>query len=159
MLFYQVTKLFRLGLGFKNVGLGESRIYHSPPLIFCWSAAPGRSTNYRRCVHNLGRQWLQMDHALFLFPKREREKGIVKVCISIANKNGRKAWYYRQVPHQLKSMSLCPTCCQISLILRATTMAIPINSFVSHRPTDPPFFKVPFKENITDPYFWKFQSK
>ena len=35
--------------------------------------------------------------------------------------------------------------------------AIPINCFVSHRPTDPLFFKVPFKENITDPYFWKFQ--
>ena len=29
--------------------------------------------------------------------------------------------------------------------------AIPINCFVSHRPTDPLFFKVPFKENVTDP--------
>ena len=35
--------------------------------------------------------------------------------------------------------------------------AIPINCFVSHCLTDPLFFKVPFKENITDPYFWKFQ--
>ena len=35
--------------------------------------------------------------------------------------------------------------------------AIPINCFVSHRPTDQLFFKLPLKENITDPYFWKFQ--
>ena len=40
-----------------------------------------------------------------------------------------------------------------------TGKAIPINCLVSHRPTDPLFFKVPFKENITDPYFWKFQWK
>ena len=39
----------------------------------------------------------------------------------------------------------------------SSTETIPINCFVSHRPTDPLCFKVPFKENITDPYFWKFQ--
>ena len=36
--------------------------------------------------------------------------------------------------------------------------AIPINCFVSHRPTDPLLFKVPFKENITDPYFGNFSE-
>ena len=39
------------------------------------------------------------------------------------------------------------------------TKAIPVNCFISHRPIDPLFFKVLFKENITDPYFWKFQWK
>ena len=42
-------------------------------------------------------------------------------------------------------------------IQNTTNKAIPINCFISHRPTDLLFFKVPFKENITDPYFWKFQ--
>ena len=35
---------------------------------------------------------------------------------------------------------------------------IPIIFLVSHRPTDPLFLKVPFKENITDPYFGNFSE-
>ena len=38
--------------------------------------------------------------------------------------------------HQIKQMN-CP---------KSSTKAIPINCFVSHHPTNPLFFKVPFKE-------------
>ena len=35
----------------------------------------------------------------------------------------------------------------------------PINCFFSHRPTDPLFFKIPFKENKTDPYVFEISVK
>ena len=40
-----------------------------------------------------------------------------------------------------------------------TIWAIPISCFVSHRSTDPLSFKIPFKENQTEPYFFEITVK